>query len=122
MLSSVMRLGLITAYGKEYKQLLGCMDSVWACLVSSRHYKVYEEIIDAAVMQRLVEEWLPSKVNLSIPTMDTHYNPMVVRAQALRMLRVVTEGRPKSERLVEEAVQWMASSQGLSREMATRNP
>jgi hypothetical protein len=75
MLGSVMRLGLITVYGKEYKQLLGCMDSVWACLVSSRHYKVYEEIIDAAVMQRLVEEWLPSKVNLSVPTMGHTLQP-----------------------------------------------
>ena len=118
-LSSVMRLGLTSSYGKEYKRILDSMDGVWACLVETRYHKVYDEIIDSGLVQRLVEEYLPSKVNLQISSLDAAYNPLVVRAQALGMLQLIALTRPQSERLVEEAIKWVHSSHAIERELDT---
>ena len=116
-LSNVMRCGLSAAFAREYKNIRNAMESVWACLIGTHSYKVYEEILESGFIQQLVESHLNSKVLITLPVVDPDYDPMVLRQTSCLLLRELVLNRPHSERLVEEVVNWIHTTDTISREI-----
>ena len=118
-ISNVGRLGLMSAYGKEYQSLLNSMRVVWDCVVKCSNFQVQEEIIESAFLQRLVEQYLPSTVVLDVPLQDAEYVPMVIRNEAIHMLRTLALHRPASERLIDEIAHCFQTALTVNREVTT---
>lgn len=118
-IKDVSRLGLLGPFGREFRSFVACMRSTWRALIDSRDNVVYEEVIEAGIMVKMVEEWLPCAVSLPVATTDAEYNPLVSRVEAAGMLRAMALQRPGTERLVSEAVRCFIAAGTCRKEVAS---
>lgn len=115
----VNKLGLLTAFGKEQRRLSLAAREMWSVLVTAQDDKVVEDLVALGVLRRLVDEWLPSTISVSLVGADSEYNALVVRSEAVRMLQVLVSNQhlPHCDRLVAELVRCMTSVRTVEREM-----
>jgi hypothetical protein len=117
----VPKLGILSAFSKEYRAFTATIKSLVLTLVSASDKKVAEDIIDLGILQRVAEEWLPSTAQLALQqsSIDTDHNPLAVRCLALRLIRIVLSHRTadSDDRLTAELCRWIVSSGAVTREL-----
>jgi hypothetical protein len=112
------RLGLSAQFTSNYKSFLSTIRLVWRALLDLDVESAREEVLESGILQRVAEDWLPSQAQIIITTLDAEYNPLLLRSEAVSMLRALLLRRPQAERLVQEAVRWLSSSGAPLRELA----
>eukprot|EP01032_Pedospumella_encystans_P012538 gene12538-14500_t len=75
-MKDVPRLSQQGMFSRQYKEMISSMRDVWNVLVGTRDSRVYEDILDLGIFQRLVHEWLPCSGQISFATVDPDYNPL----------------------------------------------
>lgn len=118
-MKDVPRLAQQGLFAKQYKDMIASMREAWGVLVGTRDPRIYEDILDLNLLQRLVQDWLPSTVSITFGNIDPEYNPLVMRVEALRMLQTLILHLPASERLVAEVTRWVMVSDTVRKELAT---
>lgn len=118
-MKEVPRLSQQGLFAKQYKDMISCLREVWSVVVGTRDSRVYEDILDLGLFQKLIQEWLPSAVIITFGNIDPDYNPLVIRVEALRMIQTLVVQIPASERLVAELVRWVMVSDTLRKELGT---
>lgn len=118
-MKEVPRLSQQGLFAKQYKDMISCLREVWSVLVGTRDSRVYEDILDLGLFQKLIQEWLPSSISITFGNIDPDYNPLVIRLEALKMVQSLVAHIPSSDRLVAELVRWVMSSDTLRKELNT---
>jgi serine/threonine protein kinase/WD40 repeat protein len=118
-MKDVPRLAQQGLFAKQYKDMVASLREAWGVLVGTRDSRVYEDILDLNLLQRLVQDWLPSTVSITFGNIDPEYNPLVMRVEALKMLQALVLHMPASERLVAEVARWVIVSDTVRKELNT---
>ena len=118
--NDVPRLGQVGLFTKEYLNFSASIRYVWEAIIASKDEKIYENILALGLMQRLIEDWLPSttSINIIVATEGSAPNPLFFRNEAIIMLKMVLINRPASERLVSEVVRLLHFSESVNKELA----
>jgi predicted RNA-binding protein YlqC (UPF0109 family) len=118
--NDVPRLGQVGLFTKDYLNFSASIRYVWEAIIASKDEKVYENILALGLMQRLVEDWLPSttSINIIVATEGSAPNPLFFRNEAVIMLKMILLHRPSSERLVSEIVRLLHFSETVNKELA----
>jgi serine/threonine protein kinase len=118
-MKDVPRLGQQGLFMKQYKEMTSCLREVWGVLVGTRDGRVYEDILDLNLIQKMVQDWLPSMISISFGNIDPDYNPLAIRVEALRMLQTLVAQIPASDRLIAEVVRWVMVADTIRKELTT---
>ena len=83
---------MIPSFTKEHKAIFSAAGLVWETLISLHDAHVVEEIIDAGILQKLAETWLPCSQSITLigVAADAIYNPFMLRTLALTMMQTLT--------------------------------
>ena len=83
---------MIPNFTKEHKAIFSAAGLVWETLISLHDAQVVEEIIDAGILRKLAETWLPCSQSITLigVAADAIYNPLMLRTLALTMMQTLT--------------------------------
>ena len=117
MIKDVNRLQQQAMFSKLYKEMVPTLRDVWSVLVGTGDSRVYEDILDLGIIQKIVQEWLPCVTSISINTVDPSYNAMVIKSEAIKMLQTVILDSNTSDRLIAELIRWIMVSNTITNEV-----
>jgi Ca2+-binding EF-hand superfamily protein len=113
----VVRLGQQNIFLREYSKISNSIQSIWKGIISCCDDKVYEEVLDLGILQRLVENWLIDMKPVNINSIDSEYNPLVLRRESCLMLKTLIQNRPGSERLIVEVIKLLSLNETVIKEI-----
>jgi hypothetical protein len=123
----VVRMQREAAFFSVMKEMVFVIREVWCAMLSTGDARMYEDIIDCGIIQKLLEEWMLSDIYLIIPPSiltgammakleeENVYNPHLIRHEAMHMLYTIATLMPKTNVLVGEAVRQVLSTDMVSR-------
>ena len=122
----VIRMQREAAFFGVMKDMIVVIREVWFAMLSTGDARMYEDIIDCGIIQKVVEEWMMSDVFLIIPPStltgamtakleeENVYNPHLMRHEAMHMLYTIATLMPKTNPLVGEIVRQVLSTDMVS--------
>ena len=122
----VVRMQREAAFFGVMKDMVFVIREVWCAMLSTGDARMYEDIIDCGIIQKIIGEWMLSDIFLIIPPSiltgammakleeENVYNPHLIRHEAIHMLYTITTLMPKTNALVGEAVRQVLSTDMVS--------
>jgi hypothetical protein len=106
-----------TLFSKHYKEMIPTLRDIWSVLVGTGNSRLYEDILDLGIIQKIIQEWLPCVTSIFINTADPSYNPVVIKSEAIKILQTIIFDSNSSDRLIAELIRWIMVSNTITNEV-----
>lgn len=116
-IKDVPRLQQQALFSKHYKEMIPTLRDIWSVLVGTGNSRLYEDILDLGIIQKIIQEWLPCVTSISINTADPSYNPVVIKSEAIKILQTIIFDSNTSDRLIAELIRWIMVSNTIMNEV-----
>jgi len=116
-IKDVPRLQQQTLFSKHYKEMIPTLRDIWSVLVGTGNSRLYEDILDLGIIQKIIQEWLPCVTSIFINTADPSYNPVVIKSEAIKILQTIIFDSNSSDRLIAELIRWIMVSNTITNEV-----
>lgn len=117
-IKDVPRLQQQALFSKHYKEMIPTLRDIWSVLVGTGNSRLYEDILDLGIIQKIIQEWLPCVISISINTADPSYNPVVIKSEAIKILQTIIFDSNTSDRLIAELIRWIMVSNTIMNEVS----
>jgi len=116
-MKDVPRLQQHALFSKHYKEMIPTLRDIWSVLIGTGNSRIYEDILDLGIIQKIVQEWLPCVISIPINTADPSYNPLVIKSEAIKLLQIIIFDSNTSDRLIAELIRWIIVSNTIMNEV-----